>query len=189
LKLSTAQLKQLKSLQVEQQKSMRRLMSSFGPNAFFKEPDALPKKWAELAQSAEQAVDKILTAKQRRRLEEISLQQRGGFALTDPKVVQALGLTADQQKQVQATLAELAREVQQLGLKQMKGFLEFGKNPFDMQKAFEKMHKNRKAFQKMARQVEKLCRATSAKLLDLLTREQKTKWKELTGKPFPPQKS
>jgi RNA polymerase sigma factor (sigma-70 family) len=184
LKLSTIQLKKLKKLRADQQKGMRRLFSSLRPDTFFKEPDALQKKWAELAREAEQAVAKILTAKQQKRLEEISLQQRGGFALTDPKVAEALKLTREQQQQIQTIQAGLAKEVQQLGLKQMKRFMELGKNPFDVGKAFDKMRKNQKAFQKLAKEVEKLSQAASEKLLGVLTKEQKTKWKELTGKPF-----
>jgi hypothetical protein len=150
----------------------------------FKEPDALQKSWAELAETAEMAVGEILTAKQRKRLDEISLQQRGGSALSDPQVAEALKLTEKQQQQIQATQLAAAKEMQDLALEQMKGFFDFNGNPLAMQNALEKMRKNQQAFQKLGQQVQQLSRATSEKLLNVLTQEQKTKWKELTGKPF-----
>src|SRR5262249_26449026 len=117
-------------------------------------------------------------------LGEISLQQRGGSALSDPPVAGALRLTEKQQQEIQAIQVTAAKEMQDLALEQMKGFFDFNGNPLQMQNALEKMRKNQQAFQKLGQKVQQLSRATSEKLLDGLTEEQKTKWKELTGKPF-----
>ncbi len=171
LKLSDEQLRKLRTLQAHQQAEMRRLTAGIGPNNFFKEGAALPQKFEELARSAEKAVDGILTTEQRRRLREISWQQRGGFALNDPEVAEGLELTPAQRDQVQAIQANAAREMQALAADQMQALVQ---NPLAMPKAAEAMH----------RKFDEIGKHTGEKLLDLLTTEQRTRWKELTGKPF-----
>src|SRR5262245_54256793 len=184
LNLTKDQLTKLKTLQAKQQESMLRLFTELKPDVLLKEPDALAKKCEELAKTAEKAVDEILTVSQRKRLQEISLQQRGGHALTDPGVAQALKLTPEQQRKIQTIETEAAKEVQGLALKEMRGVFEFDGNLLNMQKAFESMRKNQKAFERLQKKFEQLQKATGAKLMDVLTPEQKTKWKELAGKPF-----
>jgi hypothetical protein len=65
--------------------------------------------------------------------------------------------------------------MQGLSLKEIQGLLQPGGNPAAMQAAY----------QKIAKKVEEIGKDTGAKLLDLLTAEQRGRWKELTGKPFP----
>jgi hypothetical protein len=182
--LTQVQFNKLQALHDRQQKSMLRLFTNLRPDTLLKGQDRLQKDWAELAQTADKAVSEILTPKQRTRLEEISLQQRGGWALGDPQVAEALQLTQEQRQQIQTIEVAAAKEVQDLALKQMQGFLEITGNPLDLQKAFPTMAKSQKAFLTMAKEVDKMSQATSGKLLEVLTVEQKTKWKELMGKPF-----
>ncbi|HEV3263312.1 MAG TPA: sigma-70 family RNA polymerase sigma factor [Gemmataceae bacterium] len=173
LKLSRGQLKKLNDAQASQQKNMRRLLSQ-APASMLSDPDAFRQKWEALHQDAENVVDDLLTAAQRQRVGEISLQQRGGHALSDPKVAEALELTDQQQAKIQAIVTDSAKEMQQLAARAMGGFMEAGPNPLRVQKIS----------QKMLQKLQALHQETGQQLLDLLTTEQKSKWKNLTGKPF-----
>jgi RNA polymerase sigma factor (sigma-70 family) len=184
LKLSKEQLRKLKALQTKQQDEMLRLFGELKPDALLQEPDALSRKWEELARSAEKSVAAILTAEQGKRLQEISLQQRRGHALTDPEVVKALRLTEEQRQKIGASEEEAAKEMQNLATKEMQGMMELGSNPLDAQAMLAKMRQGQTSMEKMRKKFEELYKGTGDKLLDLLTKEQKAKWKELTGKPF-----
>jgi hypothetical protein len=153
---------------------MRGLLADLGPNPFFQDQDAVQKKLAELATTAEKAVDDILTKEQRQRLKEISLQLRGGLALNDREVAEALQLTEEQRQKIQGIQLDEAKEMQRVAAKEMQGLLQVGPNPQAMQNAF----------QRMAKKMEEMTKDTGDKLLALLTTEQKAKWKELTGKQF-----
>ena len=114
---------------------------------------------AEDARSAEleAAISGFLRDPQVKRLKQIGLQQQGAWALADPKIADGLGLTAAQKEEVRS-LTTAARF-------KMRGFGTPGRSP------------NRE-------NAESVRRATSDKLLALLTAEQQTKWKNLVGKPF-----
>src|SRR5262249_23689743 len=150
----------------------------------FKEPESLQKKWTEIAIEGEKAVDEILNPGQRKRLQEISLQQRGGNALSDPDVAEKLQLTEEQKKRMQDIQAEGIKELRDLGLKEMSGLMELGPNPFDFGKALDKMRQGQKTMEKMRKKSEEVSKSMSDKSLAVLTTEQKATWKEMTGKPF-----
>jgi hypothetical protein len=153
---------------------MRQMLAGGTPATLLQQPDALQKKAEELARDAENGVEEILTTGQRQRLREISLQQRGGHALADPEVAEGLQLTDDQRQKVQTIQAEGAARMQQLGMNQMQDLLQKGVGPLTMQNAA----------QKIAKDAEVISKETGEKLFDLLTTEQRARWKELTGKPF-----
>jgi RNA polymerase sigma factor (sigma-70 family) len=184
LKLTTAQLKRLRELQAKQEDGMRRMMTGINFETLFKSPDSLTKQYHELATIAEKAVDEILTAPQRQRLREISLQQRGGHALADPDVAETLKLSEEQSQQLQAIQIEAGKELQTLAMREMQGIVEFKGNPFDFRQAFDKMGKGQKMFDKLVKKSEELSKSTSTKLLDVLTVEQTDAWKKLLGQPF-----
>ena len=121
--------------------------------------DLAEKRSREDARSAEleAAISGFLTDQQVKRLKQIGLQQQGAWALADPKISDALELTAAQKEEVRS-LTTAARF-------KMRGFGTPGRSP------------NRE-------NAESVRKATSDKLLALLTEEQQTKWKDLVGKPF-----
>jgi RNA polymerase sigma factor (sigma-70 family) len=185
LKLTSEQLRKIKQLQTKQEQAMRRVMSTITPDTFLKnpaamldKPEAIRKEMEKQARAAEEAVDKLLNEKQRKRLQEISLQQRGGHALNDPDVAEALKLTAEQRRRVQTIETDAGREVQDLAIKEMQGLMGIGLNPAQMQKAAAKTAR------KMQQKLDEVSKDASDKCLALLTTQQKEKWKELTGKPF-----
>jgi Spy/CpxP family protein refolding chaperone len=184
LKLTANQLKKLRELQAKQEEGMRRMTAGINFETLFKSPDSLTKQYQELAATAEKTVDEILTVPQRQRLREISLQQRGGHALPDPDVAEALKLTEEQRQQIQTVQIEAGKELQTLAMHEMQGLMEFKGNPFDFRQAFDKMGKGQKAFEKLVKKSEELSKSTSKKLLDVLTPEQTDEWKKLLGKPF-----
>ena len=116
------------------------------------------KQFEEQAEANDKAVAEFLNEDQARRLQQISLQQRGARAFDDPEVAEALMLT-DEQKGRIATIQEDART-------QMRSLFQGGNRD------------------QAVGQFEALRRATTQKVTDLLTAEQKTKWKELLGEPF-----
>lgn len=114
-------------------------------------------KMREQATANDAALKEILTADQLKRLKQITLQQRGPSALADDEVADAVGLTAEQKEKVRSINSEMR------GLFQGGG----GEDREAMRKKFEEARAS-----------------TRTKLEALLTPEQQTKWKELTGEPF-----
>jgi Spy/CpxP family protein refolding chaperone len=117
------------------------------------------KKMQELQKENQKAVADILKPEQAKRLKQITLQLRGGRALTDPEVAKELGLTAEQKQKVKEIQDETAKETAKLrdaGL--------------DRQEAAKKR--------------QEITKSSNEKLTGILTADQKTKWKEMTGEPF-----
>lgn len=125
-------------------------------------------QWAQKSQSGgsasearatelEKTISGFLTEPQIKRLKEITLQQQGAWALADPKIAEALELTADQKEKVRSITTDARFK--------MRGFAGRGRTP---------NRGNADAARKEA----------GEKLLAVLTEAQATKWKELLGKPF-----
>jgi len=115
-------------------------------------------KYAELSRDNERFLALVLEPAERKRLDEISLQVAGLLLATSPKVASQLGLT-DEQKQ------RLKRH-QQEARSEMADVL----NSRTTEGRDAKLHE---------------LRGTSRKrLMDVLTDDQKAKWKEMTGVPF-----
>jgi tRNA A-37 threonylcarbamoyl transferase component Bud32 len=120
---------------------------------------ARTQKRLELSKEAYKAAKDILNVDQQKRLRQISLQQQGVRALNNStregtQISEELGLSDDQQGQIRG-LIENAR-----------------KRSRDYSK---------EADRKIVEEIEK---KLNAMVLAVLTSEQKTKWKEMTGKPF-----
>jgi serine/threonine protein kinase len=104
----------------------------------------------------EKAVPDLLTPLQARRLQQIALQQRGAFALTEPDVANLLGLTEEQRAQIKGINDQAF-----VGLPPR-----HGPRPPDWRK-FEEAAKRAKE-----------------QMLGLLSADQKAQWDKLMGEPF-----
>ncbi len=109
-------------------------------------------------------LQQLLTPAQQGRLWEIELQQQGAFALGDPRVGTALGLTPEQRQQFQ----EIMRRLQQ----QMEAFQSQAMATGNPGALRQRMLQARQELEKEA--------------LGLLTLEQIPIWKSLLGKPLRP---
>jgi Spy/CpxP family protein refolding chaperone len=116
-------------------------------------------KMQEQAKATEKTVGEILKPEQLKRVKQISLQQQGARALSIPEVATALNLT-DEQKDKLKSIQEEARTGR--GQRGQRG---------------QRTEEERK-------KLEEARKATNEKLMNVLTAEQKTKLKELTGEPF-----
>jgi Spy/CpxP family protein refolding chaperone len=116
-------------------------------------------KLAQIAKENEQLLKDTLKPEQAKRLREISLQLAGPAALHDPEVAKALNLTGEQKEKLRGIEEEARRERREL-----------------FQAGGDREERRKKA--------EELRKANREKVMNLLTPEQKEKWKELTGEPF-----
>jgi hypothetical protein len=119
------------------------------------------KKWAEMFGASWKLTKEIVTCEQGQRLRQISWQQQGALAFANPKVAEALHLSDEQKAKIDA-LHQEARETARKFFAQ------------DPPPAREDMHHTMKELRK----------TTEAKMMALVTDEQKEKWKELIGAPF-----
>jgi len=118
------------------------------------------KKMAELNKQCDQIAAGILTAEQAKRLQQISLQQQGpAGAFSDEEVARELKLTGEQKQKLNDLTVETMKEIR---------------------KAMPQGGDREEARKIVAEFTKKL----NAQLLDLLTAEQKTRWKEMTGAPI-----
>lgn len=122
------------------------------------DPEERQQRFAELTRENERFLDEILTPEQRKRLDQIALQVTGLLWVTNPEVAAKLKLTDEQKTQAKQYQKE-AREEMQKFIYTYSGEVK------------------KERFQEL--------RATSRRrLMDLLTDEQETKWKEMIGEPF-----
>lgn len=118
------------------------------------------KRLAELARTNKKSCAEILNPAQLQRLQEIALQQEGVLALHDSEIAAALQLT-DTQKETLRNLEE------------------------DTRKALRKVvqeHADRR--EELRQKVAKLVKSSQDRFVQVLSSEQRAKWKDLTGKPF-----
>jgi hypothetical protein len=118
----------------------------------------------ERAQANEVALAEALNPEQFRRVKQISWQQRGVHAFGDAEVAEALRLTDDQKEKIKAVQEEALGE----------GRGGFGRGGFGRGGHREEARERSAA----------LRRGTEDKVMNLLTAEQKARWKELAGAPF-----
>jgi Spy/CpxP family protein refolding chaperone len=104
----------------------------------------------------------ILDANQYKRYHELSLQRSGGFALTTEEGQKQFGVTEDQKTKLEALNQQMREEMQ--------GMFQNGGGGGD--------------FQAMRAEMDKMRANYSAKMLAVLTPEQKAKWDAAVGKPF-----
>ncbi len=116
-------------------------------------------KMTELHRQSDAAVAEILTPEQNARLTQIRMQLQGSRAFGDPNVAKALGITDEQKEKLRAIHAEARREFTQ-------AFQNGRPQGPDGWKA-----------------IKDLGARTREQAMNVLTDEQKARWKELTGAP------
>jgi Spy/CpxP family protein refolding chaperone len=122
-------------------------------------PEERRTKMQEQVKANEKAVADILNPDQVKRIKQISLQQQGTMALASTEVASALKLTDEQKDKL--------RSIQQ-----------------DMRASFGQRGQGGRPSEEDRKKLEEARKAASEKVMNLLTAEQKTKWKEMTGEPF-----
>jgi Spy/CpxP family protein refolding chaperone len=116
------------------------------------------KKMEEQNKADHKAIAEILKPEQVKRLKQIAWQLQGPQALANEEVSTALGLSADQKDKLKKIGDDMRTQMREL-------FQAGGGE--EARKKMEELRKN-----------------TSDKMMEVLTPEQKTKLKELTGEPF-----
>lgn len=168
LKVTDDQKAKLKVLADKQAESFK-AGGGFKKGEFDKEKFAERQKERE-KQNAEikKQVDDILTADQKKRLQQISRQAAGVRAFTNEETAADLKLSDDQKSKIKGIVDEYNKDSRELG-----GRGGFNKGNFDKEKAAENAKKR-----------EKLRKAAVADIEDVLTADQRKQWKDLTGEPF-----
>jgi Spy/CpxP family protein refolding chaperone len=115
-------------------------------------------KFDELEKANKKFLEDNLSADQRKRLEQITLQVTGVYQLGRPEVVKALNLTEEQQNKFEALQKETRKALEEIIT------------------ATERAGK--------AEKLSKLREETNKKIAAVLTDEQKAKVKEIVGEPF-----
>jgi hypothetical protein len=135
------------------------------------------RKVLEIQQSAERDLQALLSPGQLQRLKEIGLQQLGPMALSRPDVAEAVGLTAEQKQQIRSLQEQFARTALQSaqGLQSLRG----GGRP-----RLRELKSTIGAVQDNLARIEAAKRDTDARILALLTSEQRQKWEQAKGAPF-----
>ena len=114
----------------------------------------------------ETKIKAILTPAQKARIQEIQYQMMGARAFSNPDVVKALGITADQTKKIEALMPQRPQGGAPGGQAAPGGAAPGG----GQQMTPEERQKQREE--------------TLNKVLAVLTQAQKAKWTKMTGKPF-----
>jgi len=159
LQLSSEQNKKLKSAIAKEQKNLQALVGVM--------PLYRQQKADEMNQATEASLQELLTQDQSNRLTQIALQKKGAIALLDSEIVSALKITTEQQGSLKA--------IQQESAKDMAKFQPMFTNPQYYQARMPDIRKR----------WDKLQKDTQEKLLDVLTVEQRSRWQEMIGEPFP----
>ena len=127
-------------------------------------------KQAALTADAWKGIGKVLKEDQVKRLKQIELQVAGTGAYFRPDVIEALKITDDQKGKLQESLGGMFKDVQALRE-------EFGLKGFGTKLEADKQEEYDKKFAKLNKE------AMSA-VQDVMTDDQKKKWKEMTGDPI-----
>jgi len=124
------------------------------------------KKRTALVKESEKGLTELLTKPQSKRLDEIALQLMGVRALSDTEVVKKLKLTSDQKKGVEDA---------------------FKAADDDRRKMFEEIRSGgggRNGFEAMREKFDEARKKGDAKVIAVLTADQKKQFDEMKGKPF-----
>jgi Spy/CpxP family protein refolding chaperone len=156
LKLSDAQKTQISDLADKQREAARDRFQDLRDAS----PEEREKAMMEWNAQQTKQINGVLNADQQKRFRQISLQQQGPMALTDPTVAEELKLTADQKSKVKEIMQQ-QREAQR--------------------EIFESAGPDRDAARE---KMQALRKTTNDKLAGVLTADQKRKWTEMQGTPF-----
>jgi hypothetical protein len=117
------------------------------------------KRAEELNRESEEFLAKILKPEQAKRLRQISLQVDGAQSFGKPDVAKELALTEEQKQKVKEIQGDLIKKIR--AMLELRG---------DREEAMKKRAE--------------ILNSANGKMMNLLTAEQKAKWKEMTGEPF-----
>jgi hypothetical protein len=110
------------------------------------------------------AISKVLNEKQYKRFKQIELQQRGNNAFKDTAVQKQLKVTDDQAKNISSLLEDSAKESAEL-LKGLKGG-------------------GTEGFKGIREKQENIRKETRDKIFTVLTKDQRSAWREMIGEEF-----
>jgi hypothetical protein len=135
------------------------------------------KKLIEAQQAADKELQAILSPEQFRRLKEIGLQQIGPLALSRADVAEGVGLSAEQQQKIRAQQEQLL----QTAMQNMQGAqAAAGGGRPKLRDVKAKLG----GLQESVARVQAAKKDAEAKILALLSDEQKAKWTQLQGPRF-----
>jgi len=120
--------------------------------------DARQERVRELMRADHKTMHAILQPDQQKRLRQIMLQEQGAPAFAHPRVARELNISDDQEQKIEDILDTAGRKMRSL---YRNGQADSGRQ-----------------------QAEDLDKQTTTSILDVLTPEQKMKWKQMVGAPF-----
>jgi len=156
LKLSTDQKTKLEGIQ----KKMREAFTGGRDLSREERQEKMQKVMKETGEETKKVRDS-LSSEQQKRLKQIETQQMGIRAFSDKDVQKALDLKDEQKTAIKEIMDDTQKKIQE-----------------------ETKDLGRGDFQKRREIFQKLNKEALGKIASKLTKEQKTTWKELTGKPF-----
>ncbi|MGV3618257.1 MAG: hypothetical protein ACO1SV_23260 [Fimbriimonas sp.] len=162
LKLTDDQKTKLSGLQDKMRDKMREMFAG-GGGGERPDPTKMREAFTKVNEEIQKEVDAILTPEQQKRLKELSVQRAGNGAVMIPSVAKDLGITDEQKTKIE-NLQKLQGEATQALFQKMRD------GELDGEQMREKMTANQKALDEEIGKV--------------LTEAQKTKLKEMAGKPF-----
>lgn len=193
LKITEAQRTRLNRFADKHRKAMEGIQKKYGGQQ--PTPELAKKVQPEIAKSFEvlkRDVLTVLTPAQTKRLGEISLQAAGIGAIADDRVAREVGLSPDQLRRFRTTLSDGAKSAADIQRKAVQPILAKYKDvkPKDEKEAqqvrtrFE--NEMRAAETRTAPQLRAAEQRTQSRLEAILTPAQRTKWRQLQGRPFTP---
>jgi Spy/CpxP family protein refolding chaperone len=120
--------------------------------------DARQERVRELMRADHKTMHEILQTDQQKRLRQIMLQEQGAPAFAHPRVARELNISDDQERKIEDILDTAGRKMRAL-------------------------YRNGQA-DSARQQAEDLDKQTTTSILDVLTPEQRMKWKQMVGSPF-----
>lgn len=171
LKVTDDQKEKLKAISEKETAARAKLFEGFkggkgGKGEFDKDRFAeIQKEMQKSREENRKAIEGILTADQKKRAKEIQLQVDGIRAFSDDEVAAQLNLNDSQKSKIKGITDDYSKDAREL----------FGRGGggFDKEKAAENAKKR-----------EKLNKAAMADIEDVLSDEQRSKWKTMVGAPF-----
>jgi hypothetical protein len=155
LKLTDDQKASVTKLQGKQREMMQKAREDAG--------DDFAKAMQTYRQAMGKEVNTVLKSEQQKRFKQIQVQVGGAQALRGPEVAKALNLTDKQKEEIQGIIQDSLKDAAEI-FKDAQGDRE------KMQQAFQK--------------IQKMNQEANAKALKLLSADQQTTYKQLTGEKF-----
>lgn len=174
IKATDDQVEKLKEWAKEYQDKQREFFKGFKDMS----KEERTEKQAALTKDAWAAIGKVLKDDQVKRLKQIEIQVAGVGAFLRPDVSEALKITDDQKGKLQESMGSVFKDIMALNE-------EFGIKGFGGGGAAKLEGDKKKDYDK---KIAKLNKEMMSGVQDVMTDEQKKKWKEMTGEPIDVQK-